>query len=267
MRRLAAIMVAAVVALTGCTGGEPEEPAPTTTAPPPRATAVPAPAAGACHRLEYAEAVAPTTQDEPVPCDGGHTSETFFVGRLDAVVGGHLLAVDAARVQAQVARTCPRRLGDFVGGTDEQRRLSMLRAVWFTPSVEAAEAGADWFRCDVIAVAGAETLAPLRGSLRGVLDRDAGTRWAMCGTARPGAEEFARVPCGRDHAWRALRTVDLGGDGYPGEAEARDAGQQVCRDAARDVAADALNYQWGYEWPTRAQWDAGQRYGICWAPA
>lgn len=252
--------------VSGCTGGEPT-PAPTSSAPPSRATPVPAPASGACHRLDYAQAVAPTTEDAPVPCDGEHTAETFLVGRLDTMAGGHLLAVDSQRVQAQVARTCPRRLGDFVGGSDEERRLSMLRAVWFTPSVEAAEAGADWFRCDVIAVAGAQKLAPLRRSLRGVLDTDAGARWAMCGTARPGAATFTRVPCGQPHRWRALRTVDLGTEAYPGEPTAREAGQEVCRDAAREVAADALNFEWGYEWPTAEQWNAGQPYGICWAPA
>jgi len=33
------------------------------------------------------------------------------------------------------------------------------------------------------------------------------------------------------------------------------------------VADDPLNYRWGYEWPTEQQWQAGQHYGICWAPA
>ena len=32
------------------------------------------------------------------------------------------------------------------------------------------------------------------------------------------------------------------------------------------VAEDALDYEWGYEWPTADQWAAGQNYGRCWAP-
>ncbi len=32
------------------------------------------------------------------------------------------------------------------------------------------------------------------------------------------------------------------------------------------MADDALNFQWGYEWPTEKQWDDGQTYGRCWAP-
>ena len=37
-------------------------------------------------------------------------------------------------------------------------------------------------------------------------------------------------------------------------------------DAGREVADDALDYEWGYEWPTAEQWEAGQDYGRCWAP-
>jgi hypothetical protein len=40
----------------------------------------------------------------------------------------------------------------------------------------------------------------------------------------------------------------------------------TCADVAREVAVDALDYQWGYEWPTADQWTAGQTYGRCWAP-
>ena len=32
------------------------------------------------------------------------------------------------------------------------------------------------------------------------------------------------------------------------------------------MAEDALDYEWGYEWPTAEQWAAGQTYGRCWAP-
>lgn len=267
--RRAAVVLVVAIALAGCTGGERPKVAPTTSSPPapPTATPVPLPVEGTCHQLTYAQAVAPTAADAAVPCEGDHTAETYAVGRLDTVVDGHLLAVDSVRVQQQVARACPRRLAGFVGGSEEQRRLSMLRAVWFTPTVEASDEGADWFRCDVIAVAGDQALASVRGSLRGVLDRPSGAAWAMCGTARPGTARFARVPCGQQHTWRALRTVALPAGTYPGEAAVRAAGQEVCRDAGREVAADALNFQWGYEWPTAEQWAAGQTYGICWAPA
>jgi hypothetical protein len=223
----------------------------------------------ACHQLTYAQALAPATSTEPVPCRGPHTSQTYAVGHLTTEVGGHLVAVDSRRVQRQVRTVCPQRLARFLGASTERMRLSMLRSVWFTPTVAASDEGADWFRCDVIAVAGDGELAPLSGSLRNALAGSgvASEQWQMCGTAQPGTKGFRRVPCREKHTWRALRTIDLDGASYPGEEAAKAAGEKPCQQAGRDVADDALDYQWGYEWPTAKQWDAGQTYGICWAPS
>ena len=275
MTRLAAAALA-VLLLGGCTGSDEPD-----AAPPPSTPASTSPAAKptpaeqverapdqACYRMAYDDAVAPTTSVRPSPCAQQHTATTFFVGGLDTTADGHLLAVDSARVQRQVAAECPRRFGPFIGGSVEQRRLSMLRTVWFTPTVEESDAGADWFRCDAIAVAADGELAPLTGALAGVLDTEAGReRYGMCGTAEPGADGFERVICAREHSWRAIATVGFEVGSYPGEERVRTAGDAPCEDAGRAVAADPLDFSWGYEWPTREQWDAGQTYGLCWAPA
>lgn len=275
-RRLAATVLAAslTAALTACSGSdEPSaDPTPTSTpttsqAPPPTATPAPEPAARACYRLAYDEAVAPTSDHRPVDCDGPHTSVTFAVGELDTVVDGHLLAVDSERVQAQPAAACPDRLATYLGGTLEDRRLSMLRAVWFTPDVEASDAGASWYRCDVVALASEGRLAPLKGRLAGVLGRpEERDRYAMCGTAEPGTAGFDRVICSAEHSWRAIAVVPFDQDTYPGAKQVRAAGEGPCQDAGAQVAESSLDYQWGYEWPTAEQWAAGQHYGRCWAP-
>ncbi len=211
--------------------------------------------------------MAPVAHGEPVPCDRTHTAITFRVGDLDTIVDGHLVSVDSQRVQTQVARECPAAFDEFVGGTDEDRRLTMLRPVWFTPSLQQSDRGANWYRCDAVAIASDEELAPLVGRLQGVLGRPlARERYAICGTAAPDSPTFERVICARPHAWKAIGTVDVPGTTYPGVAKARAAGQQPCQDAANAVADDPLNYQWGYEWPTAEQWKAGQHYGLCWAP-
>lgn len=271
-RLLSLLPVTGLALLLGaCTDGsssDPPEAAPSV-APVerPSATPVPAPEDRACYRLAFEDALAPTTAARTTDCDGTHTSMTFAVGTLDTVVDGHLLAVDSERVMTQVAEACPARLADFVGGSLRDRRLSMLRAVWFTPTVEQSDAGADWFRCDVIAVAGQDALAPLTGRLSDVLSQPQGReRWAMCGTDDPDSPDFERVLCSQPHSWRAIEVVPFEDGRYPGVEAVRDAGQTPCEDAGRSVADDALNFQWGYEGPSKEQWAAGQTYGRCWAP-
>ena len=278
-----ALVAAAGLVLTSCTADDKEpsadasattsstpsptpSPTPVVAAPPP-----PVPALGACYRLSYAEAIAPTSEDAPVSCDKGHTTQTFAIGQLDLVDNGHLLAVDSAAVRTQVANRCPTQLAAYVGATDEQLRLSLLRPVWFTPTIEQSDAGAAWYRCDVIAVTGDKQVAKIEHNIAGALKKPEGrTEFALCGTAQPGTAAFARVLCGQDHSWKAISVVDLapksGNGGYPGLAKVKDAGQDTCADAARAIASDALDYEWGYEWPTKDQWEAGQSYGRCWSP-
>jgi hypothetical protein len=274
--RLALVGVA-VLALTSCTShDDPAPPAKGSPSPTPTPVAAPAPpppapALGACYRLSYDEAVAPTNEDPPVSCDKGHTTQTFAVGQLDLVANGHLLAVDSEAVRAEVAHRCPAQLAAYVGATEEQLRLSLLRPVWFTPTIEQSDAGAAWYRCDAIAVSGDKKVAKIDRNLSGALKKPEGrTEFAMCGTAQPGTPEFSRLLCGEDHSWKAISVIDLdklSKDGsYPGADAVKAAGDNVCADAARAIASDALDYQWGYEWPTKDQWQAGQTYGRCWSP-
>ncbi len=269
-----AASVLLVVGLAGCSDDDDPAPdadptpsaTPTPTAPP-TAEPPPTPAKDACYDLSFDEAVSPTAEVRPVRCRDAHTSETYEVGRVDNVVDGHLLAIDSARVQDRVAAVCPDRLSKVVGGTADDLRLSMLRSVWFTPSLEQSALGADWYRCDVVALAGAEDLATVEGSLSGVLATPEGRdRYGMCGTAGPDDDGFERVPCRADHSWRAFSVIDLPGGKYPGARAVADAGAGPCEDAAAAVADDALDYEWGYEGPDSEQWAMGQTFIRCWAP-
>lgn len=276
---LPVLVALAVLLSTGCSGSSPStssssspspsspsasSPAASATAP--TAVASPErPARDGCHLLTYEEAIAPVVAGADVPCGQRHTSQTYKIGRLDLVSDGHLRAVDSPDVQADVARTCTSLLGEHVGGSVEDRRLSMVQAVWFTPSVEDAAAGADWFRCDLVALASAGELLPLPPRSQGLVASS--DRFAMCGTAEPDAASFERVACGvGDPAWRAISTVDLPGPAYPTAAQAGSRMEAVCRAAARSRADDPLDFTWSEERPTEEQWESGQRYGICWVP-
>jgi Septum formation len=230
----------------------------------------PPPRGSSCYRLDFEEATRPTSDASPVPCSRRHSAQTYFVGRLDTVVDGHLLAVDSKVAQRQVARTCPRKLDDHVGGSPEARALSRLRPVWFSPTLAQSDEGASWFRCDAVALGGSSTLAPLPppARLRGILDLPGALEEVgLCGTAAPGARGFERVICSRKHSWRAIGTIDIGSGGsYPGAAAVREAGEGTCRDQVQQAtgALDRLSYGW--EWPTAEQWREGRHFGYCWAP-
>lgn len=275
LRRLLVAGVAAglgVALLAGCTDdGDKSEADPTSTSATPSPGAEPArparkPENDRCYRLKYDDAVAPTTHRKPVPCSGEFTARTFHVGELDTFVDGHLLAVDSARVRDQLAETCPQKFAEHVGGDESSRRLSMLSTVWFSPTVHQSDSGQNWFRCDVIAVESEGHLATLKGSLKGALDREDGlARYGICGTAEPGTKGFDRVICSEKHSWQAVDTVDIPGDAHPRKAPA--AVEQGCKEAARSRADDTLDFEWGFELPTKSQWESGRRFALCWAPA
>ena len=266
------IAVAAVVVVSGCSSStsstaDPRPtpllrsptPTPTETAPPPPPKPPPA---RACYLLGYDEALAPTRTKKPVPCTGVHTAVAFFVGSF-----ARSLRVDGNAVHRLESTACPRRFAAFVGGTPDTRRLSMLRTVWFTPTVDQAARGAHWFECVAIGLRDDQHLALLQGPIQGALDRSEGrARYALCGTAEPGTEGFEQRICAAPHSWVALRTVDFPSGPYPGVDTVRSAGQQPCRHAGADASDDPLNYRWSYQWPTLRQWRAGQTYGVCWAP-
>jgi hypothetical protein len=270
LRWLALVCVVFLLAACSADSGSREAPTPTepeSAAPSPTPSVEvdlpPRPRAGECHRLSLDEATAPTNEAAPVPCRKRHTAVTFHVGQLDLVDRGHRLAVDSRAAQAQPRRVCTRRLSSHLGITGAEFRLTMAQTVWFTPTVEEAAAGADWFRCDLVVVSRPGKLAPLPARTRGL---GTSPTIAMCATSRPGAKEFARVACRQDHAWRAVATVDLPGPRFPSLQAVSAAMSDRCRDLARDHSDDPLDFDWSEERPTRAQWQAGQRHGICWVP-
>ncbi|CAN5694301.1 hypothetical protein BH10ACT10_BH10ACT10_06270 [soil metagenome] len=284
MTRLALVAaLATVLLLAGCTGTpvsspepSPSVPASSSSSPSPEAApstpaVVPAaPKRAACYRLSTPQLTKPTNASTPVSCGSRHTAQTIYVGTLDTVVDGHAVAVDSATVQRQLSTTCPSRLAAYVGGSTTARDLSRFNVVWYSPSLAQSDAGADWFRCDLIAFAGEDQLAPLPSTrkLRGALGRSGALAdYGLCGTAAPGAQGFERVICSRGHSWRAIDTIGLaGGKRYPGTSQVRKAGDGDCRDLAQSRAGNTLKFRYGWEWPTRAQWGRGQRFGYCWIP-
>lgn len=269
-------LVLAVALLTGCTstsddsGAAPSTPAALSESPSTMVEIVPpdpgpTPKVGECHALGFGQAIAVDGRTAPVSCRRTHTAQTYFVGRLRLETpAGNTRLVDSIAAQRQARTTCAARLPRHLGVEPRELRLRMAQAVWFTPSAKRAEAGADWFRCDLVVVAAPGKLQELPRRTKGSGDAPA---LAMCATAEPGTRAFRRVTCGAEHSWVAVSTVDLSGEKLPAPGVIAGRMDPVCRDAARSRASDPLSFTWSQESPTKEQWDAGQRYGICWAPA
>jgi hypothetical protein len=259
-----------VLVLAGCTSdgsdpdADPPSSSPTTTETTPPDPG-PRPKVGECHDLSFRQALSVVGGTKPVACRKGHTAETFLVGRLElATRAGKMRRVDSRAAQRQARTACTSRLPRHLARTPRELRLSMAQAVWFTPSPQRAEAGADWFRCDVVVVASEKKLLRLPRRTKGWGDAAA---IAMCATAAPGTPAFRRVTCGARHSWVAVATVDIPGRKLPARDAIADRMESPCRDAARSRAGDPLDFSWSQEIPTAGQWDAGRRYGICWVPA
>jgi len=270
--RSTALVVLGAVTFAGCSSGDQQaapdsSPSPSvsaSSAPPPP----PTPEVGQCHALSVREATDPVDPTPPVQCRQPHTSVTVKVGRLKLLVDGHQLAVDSRTARKQIADACPANPGGFVGGNQTAQRLSRFEVVWFSPSLEQADAGASWYRCDVVALQSEGKLLPLAPRVKGVLDQPGALdRYGTCGTTAPHRRRFARVACSEKHAWRAVDVVDLPADTAYLAPAAADRGDSACEDVAAERANGSLKYTWSFEWPTRAQWRTGQRYGYCWVPA
>lgn len=277
-----ALAVTALVA-SGCSTAD-DEPAsaessePTTSAPTsgeaapsqePTVLAEPpaSPKNGACYRLTLEQAMEATTDVKPRDCAKPHTAKTIAVGPVDALSAGHLLAIDSDRIQRAVATTCPRAIADFIGGSEEEQRLTILAPAWFTPTLAESDAGADWYRCDVVAPIGDGRLAPLGEVRKDVLATSEGRdRFGICGTDAPGSKDFKRTLCSADHSWQAISTYDLPDGAWPNREKVEPIAESPCKDAALDLAESSLDYEWAFDWPSKAEWSNGRRYGLCWAP-
>jgi hypothetical protein len=229
-----------------------------------------APAVGDCHRLTFRQLSRASNASPPVPCSGRHNAVTIHVGELDPVARQDSATERSEKVLAQISTVCPRRLASYVGGSRSSRALTRFHVVWFTPTDAQSAAGASWFRCDLVAFAGQERLAPLPrpGRLVDALDRPAARDvYGLCGTAAPGTADFERVVCSRRHSWRAISTIRLqGGARYPGARAVRTAGEETCSNRVRRRSGSPVRFSYGWEWPSRDQWRRGQRHGFCWAP-
>ncbi len=251
--------------LTGCgseASDEPETEESSTSSTPER------PQVGQCHDLSAEEILESADSTAPVDCGDDHTSQTVHVGTFKPAAQGKPAELTDDAANQQAFGTCRSKAARYLGTAEGSLPLTRVEVFWFVPTVEEVDAGAKWLRCDVVVLQRENELMTLPKTMKKALTGKGQEKYALCGTARPGAKKFARVVCSEDHAWKAISTIGIGGaKKYPGTKAVRSAGEEECQGQARSAQGDSLQFDYGWEWPTKEQWDAGQRYGLCWVPA
>ena len=250
------VSLAALTLLSGCQGLGPERGA---------ATGAAVPDIGACRVLAPADVAHPSNDSPTVDCAEPHTAQTFAVG----TVPGDLAhaSYDDSRVAAYAYRFCTGQFIDFTGADESLAMRTILSWAWFRPGRAAWDHGARWFRCDVIGGGDqAKTYLDLPTDTKGLLLGRPKDEWMVCaeGATVAGA---VKVPCDQKHTWRAVTTIVLGSatDAYPGDTLVQQRTKDFCSKSVGAWLDYPVDYNFGYSWFQRPEWDAGNRRSVCWA--
>jgi hypothetical protein len=224
-----------------------------------------APDIGACRMLTPQDVSQPTNDTTPVSCDQPHTAQTYAVGPLPGRFD-HASWHDG-EVAAYAYRTCTSRFIRFTGADESLAMRTILSWAWFGPTESAWDAGARWYRCDVIGGGDQiRTYVDLPETAQGLLLGRPDDDWMVCaqGTSVSGS---VKVPCSQKHDWRAVTTIVLGGDGdpYPGDHVVQARTRDFCSKSVGAWLDYPVDYDYGYSWFHETEWEAGNRRSVCWA--
>ncbi|QNN53335.1 septum formation family protein [Nocardioides mesophilus] len=254
LARLLVPLLALLGACTACTGGPGADPV---------STQPPEP--GQCRALGTDDIARAADESDPVDCADRHTAETFAVGRFPRSVAGD--EIDDAALGAHLFDGCRRKFQAFLGGDESVTMRSTVTWSWFRPSDAAWDAGARWWRCDV--VGGGEQsvrLLDLPETAKGLLRGKPDDQWMAC-TDGAAVGDAPTTPCSEDHTWRAVTTIVLGepADPYPGDDLVKARTRAFCSDSVGAWLGYPVDFDYGFSYFDRVEWDAGNRRSICWA--
>jgi hypothetical protein len=258
VRRLVVPLVSAVLGLTGC-GGLPGHGGQ------PSADSTEAPDVGACRMLAPSDVTQTSNATRTVPCSAPHTAETFAVGALPARFAR--APYDDTDLAAYAYRTCSRGFIRFTGADQSLAMRTILSWAWFRPSQKAWDAGARWYRCDVIGGGDqTRTYVDLPKRTKGLLLGRPKDRWMVCAQGAT-VSGSVKIPCSDKHDWRAVTTIVLGaaGDAYPGDTVVQARTRDFCSKSVGAFLDYPVDYDFGYSWFHSAEWQAGNRRSVCWA--
>lgn len=223
------------------------------------------PRVGACRALSPADVTLASNATEPVSCAQPHTAETYAVGQLPESLTA--ASYDDPEVARFAYRTCERKFTRFLGADVSLAMRTVLNWAWFRPSPAAWEAGARWYRCDVVGGGEqSEEYYQLPTTAQGLLDGRPDDRWMVCAAGETVAQG-PKVSCSQPHTWRAVTTIKVGEpqDPYPGDRAVEVTTRDFCADSVEAWLDYPVEYEYGYTYFHAAEWAAGNRRSVCWA--
>jgi hypothetical protein len=223
------------------------------------------PQSGVCRNLTPDDVALPANATATVPCSEEHTAETFATGELPEEFDD--TDYDDAELGHFAYRTCSTEFATFVGADESLVLRTTLSWAWFRPSAKAWDKGARWYRCDVLGGSTASTTyRPLPETAKGMLAGRPPDVWLSCARG-PSVAEGEKVPCSQKHDWRAVTTVKLGQpeDPYPGDRVMESRTRSFCSTSVQAWLNYPAEYEYGFTFFHKAEWEAGVRRSVCWA--
>lgn len=259
-RALAALLLLLGPALVAC-GAEDQG----DNADPDQVDSVAVPAVGVCRVLTPEDVAMPANATTTVECTQEHTAETFAAAELPDEFED--ADYDDAELGHFAYRTCSAAFAEFVGADESLVLRTTLSWAWFRPSEKAWGKGARWYRCDAIGGNSASTdYRPLPQTAKGMLSGRPDDSWLSCASG-PSVAQGVKVPCSQKHDWRAVTTVKLGqpDDDYPGDRVMESRTRSFCSNSVKAWLNYPSEFEFGFTFFHRAEWDAGIRRSVCWA--
>lgn len=207
-----------------------------------------APQEGTCHRLSEVDVYGMSIDAANASCDGAHNSYTYHVGVL-ANDDGELPGVFARR-------ECRALLPDVLGLPLDVVLSTVFDVATFQASVDQEEAGASWYRCELVAHAEEWAFKELpSGRPPYFASTDVPDSYLACADAS--RANGVRLPCDMPHThqWAGSFT---GPTRMP-------TGQGLRRLAGQRCPGIANTEYWYAAWPLQREWDAGFRVISCYS--
>jgi hypothetical protein len=223
-----------------------------------------APTTHTCRNLKADDITDPSNDSPSVSCADPHNAETYAVGTLPTSF--RTVSYNDPGMADWAYATCESALEEHLGADDSLLLRSILTWVWYRPTEAAWDAGARWYRCDVVG-GQAPSYVDLPITTKNLLrSQPPDPQWMVC--AKGASFNGTKVPCSQPHEWRAVATIKVPGDPgapYPGDASVRKTSDRSCQEWVNADLGFPKSFDYGYTWFGEDQWNAGNRRSVCWA--